>query len=392
MHECAYPGCDYSAKTAGAVTQHTNREHSADPLAALRNTIPGAPRPGGVQQLRQLTAAPSGIPSIDYAIGIGGLPRGCLVEIFGPSQSGKTFVALTFSAHAQGSGGRAGFMDAERALQESFLELIPGLDPVALEYGMPPEPPEDADAATVKKMLEAGWDGSGEAALEASRNYIATGLFDVWTIDSVAALVPRQELGKPVNATAAQAAQAKLMRAACRVMENEISKTNTCCIFINHVTAIPAATRGRDWSKPGGGGLDYYASVQMKVETGRSFVDSKKRKIGHEVRIRIHKSKVAQPYAVAEFDLYYGEGRVGGDDDGRPIRDVVPGVDLTTSWFSVLKESQTIKAAGGVYFDVNGEAIGKRQDVLDALEDPLSSLSVMARDVVYPEQYRKVVA
>src|SRR5690606_36880031 len=141
-------------------------------------------------------------------------PRGTIIEVFGPPASGKTLLGLTFSAFAQMRGGRAGFMDTERALQPTFLQLVPGLDAQALEYGTPPDYrrlqnenriakenglTQPYDEATIKKMIEQELDGSGEAALETTRRFIETGMFDVWTFDSVYHATPRSMINLPVG-------------------------------------------------------------------------------------------------------------------------------------------------------------------------------------------------
>lgn len=389
VHECTHPGCDYTAKTKGAVTQHVNKEHNSDPLAALRNSIPGAPRPGGVFDERPMKVAPSGVPSIDYAIGIGGIYLGGIAEIFGPSQSGKTFTALTFSAYAQQMGQRAGYMNAEQAPMDTFLPLIPGLDIPALEYG---EPPMAAPNASAKdKEL---WDGSGEATLEVCRRFINSGAFKVWTIDSVHSLVSRSALGQPIGSSASRAALARLMGEAIPVMEHEISQTETLCIFVNHVKTIPGAGYGRDWSKPGGSALDYYASVQLHVTSGKPYYrEGDGRRIGHVVKVRVHKNKTALPHATCEYDLFYGTGKTKGDDK-TPSREVVPGIDIASSWLSVLKESKLIQAAGGVWWNVEtGEKLGAADEaVREILEDPTSELAVAARKLVYPDQYQVAAA
>jgi recombination protein RecA len=385
------PECGRDFKSQSALSGHVNREHASDPLAALRASVPGSPRPGGVVSSRPLVAMPSGVPSVDYAIGIGGVPRGAIVEVFGPSQTGKTFVALTFSAYQQQQGGRGGFMDAECALQTTFLKLIPGLDIDALEYGMPPDGHREADPKVREKMLKDGWDGSGEAALEASRRFINSGQFDVWTVDSVHALTPRAVLDLPIGHPSANAAIARLMSSACQIMEHEIERTKTLCIFVNHIKEVPQARFGRDWSKPGGSALDYYAAVQLHITGGEPFYRAgDNRKIGHEVKVRVHKSKVAAPHAKASFDLYWAEGPIK-ETKTRPARYATPGVDVESSWFSILDEADVIGWSGNRYVALeSGEAIGSRQDVIEALRDPESELRKTGHELVYPAKYQKV--
>jgi recombination protein RecA len=384
MVQCTFAGCDWEGKTKGALTQHINREHAEanDPLAKLRASIPGSPRPGAAIESRPLVAAPSGVPSIDYAIGIGGVPRGALVEVFGPSQTGKTFVALTFSAYAQSQGEKAGYMDAERAMQKTFLQLVPGLDADALEYGMPPEgEPKN------------GWDGSGESALEASRRFIKTGGYGIWTVDSVHALTPRAKLDLPIGHPAAAAAIARLMSEACPILEYDVSRTNTTLVFVNHVKEKPGQSFGRQWSKPGGSALDYYCAIQLHVTQGQPWYrkGGDGRKLGHTVKVSVHKSKVGPPHARAEFDLFYAEGVVKGiPDKGVPDRYVTPGIDVASSWFSILNEEGAIRASGGRYVDEHGEVLGNRAEAIDALRDPNSQLRQRGQEIVYPKAYQKV--
>lgn len=360
-HVCSE--CGWRGKTQGSLTQHVRKAHEADPLAEVRAKAgPGAPRPGGMfQKEHPLKAVPSGIPSVDYAIGIGGAPRGTLIEVFGPAATGKTFMALTFSAYAQQHGGRVGFMDAERALQEGLANLVPGLDLEAMEYGQPPG------------------DGSGEEALETSRQFIKTGLFDVWTIDSVHACTPRSLLANSIGKNS-MAELAKLMSEACQILEHDIAKTNTLGVFINHVKAKPGVVYGRDWSKPGGSAFDYYCSCQLHVTAGESYYGADKVRVGHRVKVRVHKSKVSAPFQKAEYDLFYREGAVKGRGD------VIPGVDLTSSWISVLQEADVIRWSGSRYVHVpTGEAIGSEADVRSEVEG--GALLDEARKVVYPAQY-----
>jgi recombination protein RecA len=381
MPKCPEPGCKYEAKTKGAITQHVKREHGDDPLTAVRNAIgPGAPRPGGAFRTdRPLTAAPSGVPSVDFAIGIGGVPRGTIIEVFGPAASGKTFMALTFSAYAQQQGRRAGYMDAERALQPTFAELVPGLDLDALEYGPPPG---------IFGIDPEPFDGTGESALEASRRFIASGEFAVWTVDSVHACKPREAMKRAIGDAASMAALAKLFNDALGIMEADISRTDTVAVFVNHVKDKPGVQFGRDWSKPGGSAFDYYASIQLHVTPGTQYFNKEGRRIGHEVRVKVHKSKVAAPHAKASYDLFYADDIVV-PKKGQNVqqRAVKPGVDIPSCWFSVLSEADVIKASGGRYvLTETGEVLGDRQDLHDALSED-SALLKKAREIVYPATY-----
>lgn len=379
--------CDYSAKTKGALTAHVNKVHAgSDPLASIRNGIPGAPRPGGAFRMdKPLVARPSGVPSVDYAIGIGGVPAGTIIEVFGPPASGKTFMALSFSAYAQSIGQRAGYMDAERALQKTFAELVPGLSLETLEYGMPPgifgEDPEP-------------YDGTGEAALEVSRQFIQSKEFAVWTIDSVAACTPREEMKRAIGDSQASAALARLMRAGLRVITPAAEQSGCVVVFVNHVTSIPQVKFGRDWSKPADAAFNYFASVQLMVEAGTQYFNKAGKRIGHEVRVKVHKSKVAAPHARATYDLWYADDTVV-PKKGQDVmqKRVTPGIDIASSWMGVLKEEQRVVASGGTYVDTaTGERLGTKEDVLERLSDPGSELVQAAREIVYPAQYRAAAA
>lgn len=369
--EC--PTCGKVCGSASALTAHTKKEHGDDPFASLAKEFgDAAPKPGGAhREDRPLSAAPSGIPSIDYAIGIGGVPRGTIIEVFGPPASGKTFTALTFSAYAQQNGGKAGYVDAEHALQPTFAQLIPGLDLDKLFYSSP---------------------RGGEAALNISKGYIETGMFDVWTVDSVHACVPEALVNKPIGSDTV-AELAKLMSTGCQVLDFIIAETNTVCIFVNHVKVKPMVQYGKDWFKPGGSALDYYASVQLKVTPTKVHRDSGGRKLGHTVKIRVEKSKVAAPFAEAEYDLYYYEGKIVDSKDAQYNgMEVTPGIDLGSSWFSVCDEASIIRGAGGRYYDMEtGESLGFKRDVIEMLETDCD-LRRKAEEIVYGQYAKKVVA
>lgn len=379
--QCPTPGCQYTAKTKGAITQHVNKKHGEDPLAAIRAAMPGAPRPGGAfRNDRPMVARPSGVPAVDYAIGIGGVPAGTVVEVFGPPASGKTFMALTFSAYAQSIGQRAGYMDAERALQETFCALVPGLDLKALEYGPPPGQ---------YGVTPEPFDGTGESALESSRRFIQSGQFAVWTIDSVAACTPREEMKRAIGDTASRAALAKLMRSGLRVLTPAAEQTGCVIVFVNHVTAKPGVTHGRDWSKPADEAFNYFASVQLRVTVATQYFNKQNRRIGHRVRVKVHKSKVAAPHAQAEYDLFYANDVVKPKEkQDIPEGPVVPGIDIASSYFDVLKQEGVVGASGGKYVNhESGEVLGARQDVIEALRDEGSGLFAQAHQIVYPAAY-----
>ncbi len=377
QHKC--PQCEYTAKTKGAITQHINKQHADDPTAKLAADFGvHAPRPGGAwKKDNPLQASPSGVPAIDYAIGIGGIPKGTVVEIFGDPAAGKTFVAMTFSAHAQQRGGRAGYVDAENALQPTFLQLIPGLDIDALEYSAP------------------NW---GEACLNVTKRYVATGLYDVWTVDSVHALVPEALKDVDIGDPKARAALARLMSESVPVLEHIMSETKGVLIFINHKKQKPDVGFGRGWYVPGGSALEYYSSVRLHVWKGKPYygkdLNGVERQLGHCVKVKVEKSKVAAPFSTAEFDLFYIAGEVKADKDrNEPARTVVPGISLPSQWFAILREEGRIKASGGRYVDADsGEVLGNRIEVMEQLADEDSNLVKLAKSIVYPAEFNAPVA
>lgn len=279
--------------------------------------------------------------------------------------SGKTFCALCFSSFAQNNGGTVGFIDAEHALQPTFLELA-GVDADRMYYAAPPD---------------------GDTALDMTRDYISTGLFDIWTIDSVHALTPRSMLegwdsqNGNAKGRGKAAALAQLISEGCQVIDHVIAQTDTLCVFINHVKDKPMVQYGRDWFKPGGNALDYYTSVQLRVSVAETYLDRNKRQIGHKVRVKVDKSKVAAPHAIAEMDLYYQDGIT---KDGKEVH---AGVDLASCWFDVLKKAEIIRTAGGQWY-LGEDRLGLQEDVYQELANADSDLVKRARECVYSAKYK----
>jgi recombination protein RecA len=354
-------------RSKSALTLHMRSRHGGDELARLRAEFGvHAPQPGGaISEDRPLQAAPSGVPSIDWAIGIGGLPRGTIIEIFGPPRAGKTLTALTFAAHSQQQGGRAGLLNVERAPMQTFLQLIPGLDKAALEYGEP---------------------ANGTQAMEMSRRFLKTGQYDIWGIDSVHACIPDWALEAEIGSSKQRASVAQLMSEALPVLAHIVSDTHTACILINHVKQKPGQTYGRDWYTPGGSAPEYYASTRLHVWASGAYMGKNlKKQIGHRVKVKVEKSKVTAPFTIAEFDLYYA-----ADTRRDNNRLVTPGIDVVSSWMSVLHEERQITRTGsGDFLDIKtGERLGTEDEVREMLVDPRSELALTANKLVYPEQFR----
>lgn len=367
------PECSYEAKTKGAITNHVRKQHANDPLAEIRNKY--SVSSSSVYEQRSVAVAPSGIPAFDYAMGIGGVPMGAIVEIFGTAGSGKTAMSLAFSANAQKNGGRAGYMDTEEALTPTFVDLFGNLNGNELEYHVPPG------------------DKSGESALQMSRDFITSGQFDVWTVDSVHGLTPRSMLAREIGDPNTSASLAQLCNEACKILKHEATTYDTLLVFVNHMKENPRATYGRPWSKPGGTAFNYYASVQVMVQRGQPYRRSgDKRQIGHAVKLKIHKSKVSMPFGTAEFDLFYGTGETIAENNvpSRVVRET--GVDVASSYMSVLKESGFIANRGGRYVNIeSGELYGSHDDVIEALRDEGSELFRTAHDEVYANALDTVV-
>ena len=281
----------------------------------------------GGDAIEDIPTIPSGSIGIDIATGVGGYPKGRVIEIFGPESSGKTTLALHAIAESQKEGGTAAFIDAEHAFDRYYAEKL-GVDVVNLLVSQP---------------------DNGEQALEIADHLIRSGAVDIVVIDSVAALTPKAEIEGEMGESK-MGLQARLMSQALRKLTSNISKTKTCVIFINQLREKIGVMFGNPETTTGGNALKFYASMRVDVRKIGQIKDGEEM-TGSRTRVKIVKNKVAPPFKKAEFDLVYGTGisRIG------EIIDL--GVDL-----NIIKKS-------GSWFSYGETKLGQGRDSVKALFD-----------------------
>jgi recombination protein RecA len=295
-----------------------NKEKDKDKLKALEMAISQIERSFGKGSIMKLGSASSGEPipaiptgslTLDIATGIGGFPRGRVIEIYGPESSGKTTLALNAIAQAQKQGGTAAFIDAEHALDVSYAAKI---------------------GVNIDELLVSQPD-TGEQALEVAETLVRSGAVDLVVVDSVAALVPKAEIEGEMG-DAHMGLQARLMSQALRKLTAAISKSMTTVIFINQIRMKIGVMFGNPETTTGGTALKFYASMRIDIRRIDSLKDGQEA-IGNRVRVKIVKNKMAPPFRQAEFDIYFNEGisRVGEIIDLGVEKNVI---EKSGAWYS----------------------------------------------------------
>ena len=336
------------AKKPETVTAIENPDEKRKALDTAISQIKKAKGAGSIMRLgdnvnMNVQAIPTGSLTLDLALGIGGVPRGRIVEIYGPESSGKTTVALHIIAETQKMGGEAAFIDAEHALDPLYAKAL---------------------GVNINDLLVSQPD-CGEDALEITDALVRSGAIDVVVVDSVAALVPQQEIDGDMGASHV-GLQARLMSQALRKLAGAIAKTNCVVVFINQLREKVGVMYGNPEVTTGGKALKFYASVHMDVRKTENLKNGDEA-YGNHVKVKIVKNKVAPPFRVAEFDILYGKG-----------------ISKSSEIIEIATALEVIQKSGS-WFSYNGDRIGQGKenarkfieenpDIMREIEDKIKSM------------------